>query len=206
MKLHYVSCKLLSILCAAGALSTVPAWAGSPVERVTAVLLPDGTYSPIAITEMGRETARILKSSGVALRWHLGATQVADDLLVVVRLRGRCDMDGSLSASKATVLGWSDEVDGRILPFSDLACDSIREFIQSARPLQYYVPANALLGRAMGRVLAHELYHIVADTASHGKDGVARPALSARELTTGQLNLRPPDVEAIRDGLRQMRH
>jgi len=62
-----------------------------------------------------------------------------------------------------------------------------------------------MLGRAMGRVLAHELYHIVADTAGHGENGVAQPALSARELTSGQLELRASDVEAIQSGLREPR-
>jgi hypothetical protein len=57
----------------------------------------------------------------------------------------------------------------------------------------------------MGRVLAHELYHMVADTDEHGEDGVAQPALSARELTSGQLELRPSDVAAIQSGLRQAR-
>jgi hypothetical protein len=42
----------------------------------------------------------------------------------------------------------------------------------------------------MGRVLAHELYHIVANTAEHGDEGVTQTALSARELTSGQLELR----------------
>ena len=63
--------------------------------------------------------------------------------------------------------------------------------------------SNILLGRAMGRVLAHELYHIVADTAEHGDNGVAQSSLSARELTSGQMELRPADVDAIQSGLRQ---
>ena len=49
----------------------------------------------------------------------------------------------------------------------------------------------------MGRVLAHELYHVVADTAEHGKDGVGQRTLSARELTTGQLEFRHSDVETV---------
>lgn len=196
--LHYVSCTLVLILCAS------PAWAGSPATPVTAVVLPHGAYSKTAINEMGREAAKILKRSGVALRWKLGQSlQVDDGLLVVVELRGRCEMDGSSARLMSTVLGRSHEVDGQILPFSELACDNIRGAIQSPYLPENQVQANMLLGRAMGRVLAHELYHIVADTAEHGTDGVAQPALSARQLTSGQLDFRPHDVAAIQSGLRQ---
>lgn len=205
MKLHHVCCTLISVSCVA-LLSTVPACAGSLQARVTAVILPQGNYSPVAVREMGREAARILSSSGVALRWHLGSTQVSDAMLVVVRLRGHCDMDGYPAADAPEVLGWSDEVNGEILPFSELACDNIRGLLQSGTGFDHHLPSNVMLGRAMGRVLAHELYHVVANTAHHDTGGVAQPSLSARELTSGELNLKPADVAAIRNGLRAMRH
>ena len=56
----------------------------------------------------------------------------------------------------------------------------------------------------MGRVLAHELYHIVADTSEHGRDGVAQAALSPRQLTSGLLELEPPEVAAVQKGLSQL--
>jgi hypothetical protein len=201
MKLHHVRCTLIA-LCAS------PAFAASlpgvpPPTPVTALLMPDGRYSPMAVGEMGREAARILKRSSVSLHFRVGSiAQATSDVLVVVRLHGHCEMDGSAAAAKSGPLGWSDEVDGRVLPFGEVSCDDIRGTIQSASLPANHVPANVLLGRAMGRVLAHELYHIVADTAEHGKDGVAQPALSARELTSGQLELKPKDVDAIQYGLR----
>jgi hypothetical protein len=174
--------------------------------QVTAIVLPDGRYSRLAIHEMGREAAHILKKSGVSLRWHLGEpAQAVNGLLVVVKLVGRCDMDGPPAFLMSAPLGWSHEANGVVLPFSDLACDNIRGAVQRAVLAGNQLRGNFLLGRAMGRVLAHELYHIVADTAEHGEDGVAQPALSARELTSGQLELRPSDVEAIQSGLRQTR-
>jgi hypothetical protein len=197
MKLHYVSALMALIGCAA------PVLAGSPPTAVTAVLLPDGRYSPMAIGEMGREAAHILRHSGVVLHWRLGAsTEVSGGLLIVVQLRGQCEMDDAPVHMTSPALGWSHEVNGKMLPFSDLACDNIRAAIQPALP-HSDVQSNVLLGRAMGRVLAHELYHIVADTSQHGEDGVAQPALSARELTSGQLELEASEVAAIQSGLRE---
>jgi hypothetical protein len=155
---------------------------------------------------MGREAAHILKKSGVSLAWRIGDPgQSVDGLLVVVRLVGRCDMDGLAAIPMTGPLGWSHQANGAVLPFSDLACDNIRGQVQNAQVAGNPFRGNMLLGRAMGRVLAHELYHIVADTSAHADGGVAQSELSARELTSGQLEFQPSDVEAMRIGLRQAR-
>jgi hypothetical protein len=199
-----VRCAFTLIFCAAHNLAGQPSTHLS--SQVTAVVLPDGRYSSVALREMGREAAHILKKSGVSLLWHLGVpAQGVNGRLVVVKLVGRCDMDGPSAFLTSGPLGWSHEANGVILPFSDLACDNIRGAVHSALLPWNQLRGNLLLGRAMGRVLAHELYHIVADTAEHGEDGVAQPAISAQELTSGLLELRPSDVEAIQSGLRQAR-
>jgi hypothetical protein len=180
----------------------VPLLAHQPSTPVTAVVLPDGHYSKLALREMDREASHILKQSGVSLRLRVGAPpQAVSGLLVVVKLRGRCDMDGSPAYLVRGPLGWAHLVDGVILPFSDLDCKNLRGAVQSAISDGNQQRGNVLLGRAMGRVLAHELYHIVGATAVHGRDGVTQAALSPRELTSGQLELGPTDISAVENGL-----
>jgi hypothetical protein len=206
--LDHVRSTLALMFCAATVLvGQTPTPLSAPLStHVTAVVMPDGRYSRVAVGEMGREAASILKKSGVTLSWDLQQpAREVNGLLVVVKLIGSCDMDAPQAPPKPGPLGWSHEVNGVVLPFSDLACDNIRGSVQNARLAGSQVRGNFLLGRAMGRVLAHELYHIVADTAGHGENGVAQPALSARELTSGQLELGPSDVEAIQSGLREAR-
>jgi hypothetical protein len=195
----------LAVFCAVPVLAVQPP--SQPHTQVTAVVIPDGRYSRVAIGAMGREAAHILKKSGVSLLWRVGDPgQSVDGMIVVVKLVGRCDMDGPAAAILMTgPLGWSHEANGVVLPFSDLACDNIRGQVQSAQVAGNPLRGNVLLGRAMGRVLAHELYHIVADTSKHADDGVTQSALSARELTSGQLEFRTSDVEAMQNGLRQGR-
>jgi hypothetical protein len=41
---------------------------------------------------------------------------------------------------------------------------------------------SPILGRALGRVIAHELYHIVGQTAEHHDTGVAKAVFSIRDL------------------------
>jgi hypothetical protein len=202
--LNYVRCAL-SVICLA-TFCAVPVRAEQKTEPVTAVVLPDGRYSTTALGEMGREAGHILKRSGVSLRWRIGVPpQAVSGLLVVVTLVGRCDMDGPPAHLAPGPLGWSHESDGTLLPFTDLACDSLRGAVAAAIPAGNPLGWNILLGRAMGRVLAHELYHIVADTAQHGRDGVAQAALSPRELTSGLLELNHAQTVAVQNGLNRAR-
>jgi hypothetical protein len=203
--LNYVRSAPFLILCAAS-FCAAPLLATQPPSpssiQITAVVLPEGRYSAVAVREMGREAANILKQSGVTLRWRVGTpTESINGRLVVVKLRGSCDMDGSPTFLVPGPLGWSHEVDGTILPFSDLACDNIRGAVHAAVAGDNPVRGNILLGRAMGRVLAHELYHIVADTSEHGRTGVAQEALSPQELTSGRLELQAPEMAAVQSGI-----
>jgi len=59
---------------------------------------------------------------------------------------------------------------------------------------------NTALGRALGRVMAHELYHIVGETTAHQIRGVAKASLSVQDLIGASLDfdiasltqMRPP--------------
>ena len=204
MTLNYVRCAPLIFCAAISFAASLPAV--QPSTPLTAVLLPERPYSKVAVHEMGLEAARILKQSGVALRWQVGIPDKAvSGILVVVKLAGNCDMDGSPALLVPGPLGWSHEVNGTILPFSDLACDNIRGAVAAAMSAGNDLRGNILLGRAMGRVLAHELYHVVADTSQHGREGVAQAALTPRELTSGQLSLEPSDAAAVESGLAEAR-
>src|SRR5579862_7466295 len=137
-----------AIFCATNvSASQPPPVSTQPSTQMTAVVLPDGRYSKVAIREMGREAAHILKRSGVSLRWHIGEpAQAVSGLLVVVKLVGRCDMDGSPAALVPGPLGWAHKVNGAIIPFSDLACDNLRGAVGAAMSDGSEPRGNVLLG------------------------------------------------------------
>lgn len=192
-----VSAILFAMFCAG------PVVAGERAMPVTAVVLPAGDYSKAAVREMGREAGHLLKQSGVSLRWRIGIPpQSVTGLLVVVKLVGDCDMDGGSATHLVPgPLGWSEETNGIVLPFSNIACDNLRGAVNSAVLEGDTVHSNLTLGRAMGRVLAHELYHVIAGTSDHSSRGVAQATLSPGELTTGTLQFQQSDTKAIENGL-----
>jgi hypothetical protein len=50
----------------------------------------------------------------------------------------------------------------------------------------------------MARVLAHELYHVLAGTESHSRRGLTQRALSGAELAADQLELDPNELNLMR--------
>jgi hypothetical protein len=67
-------------------------------------------------------------------------------------------------------------------------------------PLAMAVPMERakLLGRAMARVLAHEMYHFLTNTGKHSSTGIAKSTYSAGELTAQYLRFELAELEAIR--------
>ena len=99
-------------------------------------------------------------------------------------------------------LGWTHVSDGAILPFSDVDCDRVRVFLQkhllSVRPAD----RQTAFGRALGRVVAHELYHIFANTTHHGSDGVGKPAYTVQDLLSDEFRFEEREGEALRTSKR----
>jgi hypothetical protein len=98
------------------------------------------------------------------------------ELIVVASFNGSCS--GSAPSVKAVAsLGDTSIADGHILPFFRVDCGLIMQMLgPQADP--------SAIGKALGRVMAHEIYHIAARTTDHHDTGVAKAAFSARDLTT----------------------
>jgi hypothetical protein len=54
------------------------------------------------------------------------------------------------------------------------------------------------MGRALGRVVAHELVHILTRSGNHAREGVAQTALSGKELIGAPLRLTRGEVEKLK--------
>jgi hypothetical protein len=148
------------------------------------------------------EMARIMSTIGLAFKWSSLTENKGNELsarLAVIHFTGHCDVVNLATLnSRSGALGWTYMTDGAILPFSDIDCDGIRAFLQAdllAKPKEGHEDA---FGRAVGRVLAHELYHIFANTSRHSSHGVAKPYYSAQELLSKSFKFEPKECEELR--------
>lgn len=182
------------------ALSALSAATPGVRQEIAVVVHADETFSPQAWQAMQAEGHRIAAQAGLRLRFvqreEASKESFAD--LVVFRMKGRCEMDTSPALlDERGPFAWAFTANGNVLPFGEVKCDRVRESIKTVIPPAGKDAGDTLLGRALGRVVAHELYHMLANTTKHGKSGVARHALSARQLIDERLDFSTHERELL---------
>lgn len=160
---------------------------------VTVVYRFEHFHSRIAFQEMQRELETAMKPLGYAPEWR-GVTdtpmQSSVEKLVMVDFRGRCLAEAAdLPARTTNILARTQVSDGTVLPFSEVECDEVRASLHPAWGTRTQ-QSDVALGRALGKVLAHELYHVLMRTTAHSKDGIAKKSLSQADLVSGQLQFK----------------
>ena len=169
-------------------------------EGITIVLDFQGPRSEQSVAEMKREFAGIMKDSTLRFnfRWRSQASEEALTDLVLVRFTGKCVLEpvGYLYDERGP-MAFTYSTDGIVQPFSEVACDKVTSAVRSAMAGSDFANADILLGRALGRVLAHEVVHMLSKSGAHGRTGVAKTALSGSQLIAPELRLGPEDVERI---------
>jgi hypothetical protein len=128
-----------------------------------------------------------LQSAGYQVLWKsLGNSSDSASVVAVVELRGACRVPEANVSVKPVQRGASlasTAVEGdQVLPFSWINCETLTELL--APELARAAPGERdfLYGRAMGRLLAHELYHLLANTREHADAGVGKSSFSAKDL------------------------
>lgn len=159
---------------------------------------------PPAVTEALRdELESIMAPMGFRFEWRSLANVQGNEIaveLAVLTFKGRCEVSGLLPrATNPGALGWTHVSDGNILPFSDIECDRIREFIQKDLLAVHPEEREDAYGRAVARVVAHELYHIFANTSHHGSFGVGKSAYTAQELLSDDFQFEAKESMALRN-------
>ena len=187
-------------------LTTFAPWAFSG-SNLTVILDFKGPHSNGAVSEMQRETETIFKDSGLHLDWRFReeALHASYDDLVLVRFRGACVLEPAPyppylydELGPSETLAFTHTTDGAVLPFSEVACNKVAASARSTMHGGDFARSDLFLGRALGRVLAHELVHILTGSGKHGREGVEKRALSGRQLTEESLPLSSDDLERLR--------
>jgi len=154
---------------------------------VTVVMESEKPLPSEAVLALKKEIDRLFASTRLRIDWvSRGETglgfEAAD--IVVVRLRGDCRAP-SMPAGPPDELGplaWTHVSHGTVLPFSEVECERVTRAAHSALIGGERVRAQQMVGRALGRVVAHELIHIFLQQKSHAAKGIFRRGLTPRQL------------------------
>jgi hypothetical protein len=167
--------------------------------------------TPDVLSAMSRELGILMQPAGFQVVWR-GAgdppSTAGAEHLVMVELRGVCTAQFSSMTSTPlyfpTPLASSSVSDGKVLPFSWVDCAALNRFLAPVVSATSQAEQDDLYGRSMARLLAHEFYHILAQTDDHAPSGIAKARFSTADLLadhfdfeTFALNrLRPPATMA----------
>ena len=175
-----------------------------PAQATLGIVLRfDRPYSESMLTAMEEEAGTILRPSGLTIQWRLFQDAVGkpfDYPLLVVRFRGQCEIQAGLGdGDSESPLAATHLFDGVPILHADLYCDRVWNLVG---PQINSSPLSAvMMGRALGRVLVHEVYHMAGRTRGHGKDGVTKAVLTPWDLVGGSLRLQRSESELIMNRL-----
>ena len=189
-------------LCLILALAALPAagQVGSTAVFTQFEHAPDG----LVLEAMEGEVASIMEPSGLHMEWReltgIRAAEVFTDL-AVAKFVGHCNPSGVTTGSRDVgALGWSHISDGEVLPFADVDCDRLRVFLRKDLAARDPRDRDRIFGRALGRVLAHELLHIFAREKAHTSREVDRAYYSEHQLLSDNFNAEAREAHIVKTG------
>jgi len=199
--------KLFHSLLAMASLAIPPVVYAQAGPRVAVYTNFESHPSERSMNEMKREVEALLQPAGLHVDWRSldSASGESFSDLYVVHFRGHCLVDrfhllfSELGPYGDTVvLGATKTVDERIQPFGSLECDPIRRSITPRILGLAHPEREAVFGRALGRVLAHELYHMMTKSAKHAHAGVFKASHKRDDLLSERFAFEQKEQSELR--------
>ena len=152
------------------------------------------SLDPVSVHIARQEIQRLLAPAGVELVWNQADRDVGR--AVVGTFEGSCSLDtlptGPSGYTGAVALAESSVSSGRVLPYFHVDCARlIRTLTPALQPLTLPL-RRELFGRALGRVMAHEVYHILSQRKDHDEVGVAKASFTLHDLTAQRFDFEFP--------------
>jgi hypothetical protein len=171
--------------------------------RLGIVLDPVVPMSGTTVRAMRDELDRLLRPAGISPEVYLMADEVhlgkVDDL-VIVSLKG-CSVVpvGLPRLGKVSRLGWVVRVDGEMLSTIHVDCTEVGAHVSSALVWAQQGFSKTMMGRALARVLVHELLHYLTGSVEHSGSRLFREQVDAQTLVDPRVELETGDVAALRE-------
>jgi hypothetical protein len=176
-------------------------------QRITLLLYVDAPqYASVeSLNAMKRELFEMMNTPTVDFQFvtpEQAKPPAYFSTLVSVRLAGACNIETRTAAEMTKgALAFAHSSDGRILPFIEIECDRVRRHARSA----FWGPDNDrtayLYGRALARVLAHELYHVLTGRKQHTATGLTSKSLTGLQLISDAYDWEDESLHAVLGGM-----
>lgn len=194
----------VSVPLMAGKASTDPV---SNPHSITVLLDFEKPHSHVPLKAMQSELESIFAGTGITLDLRLKDQLPPDPQfgdLLIFKMSGHCSTEqlpiGAILDERGP-LAWTYASDGEMLSFGEVQCDRIRLSLQ-----RLYGPETAemhsnLYAKALARVVAHEMYHMLSNSPAHTKNGVTKASLTPRELAEDPMHFPQNTDQLLRKAL-----
>jgi len=160
-----------------------------------------GTVRAAAFEAMQKELSGLMSGAGFTAQWEdLTSYRDVSGYIVVVDLEGDCSVPfhtETVPLQDGTPIGSTATSENHILPFVSLNCSALNALLAPYMADQPASFREFVFGRALGRVLAHELYHVVSRSGAHLDSGVAKARFSAADLMKNQFEFSEVALDRI---------
>ena len=171
-----------------------------------------------ALQALQTELQRVLTPAAIDLTRIQPSKDKQSDPEVQLAVVGTFDGDCSVEnlpqlqgrAIQTRTLAESSVSSGHILPYFRVDCNQVIRTLSPALWSLSVPMRERILGRALARTIAHEIYHIVAQTTDHERTGIAKAVLTLSDLYTTRFDFSseslrrmaaPPSPKTSRDAL-----
>jgi hypothetical protein len=176
----------------------------SPDHKLVLYLrTPTTTSRPVLAME--QEVESQIKAAGYQVEWRrLGGSALGteDGFIAIIELKGTCEAPAPgiyvTPVKTGASLASTAVENGQVLPFSWINCETMTETLAASLTTADSDRRDFLYGRAMGRVLTHELYHLLANEIEHLESGVAKSSFTAGDLLSEHFTLPIPALDRLR--------
>jgi hypothetical protein len=190
-------CLLTSSLSVPVAAASVPAAGNIAVS----LRLRTGTVRAAAFEELQKELAGLMHAAGVTTRWEDPTSyRDVDGYTVVVDLEGDCSVPFHAEIAppqEGSPIGSTATAENHLLPFVNVNCSGLNALLGPFTTDQPDAFREFVFGRALGRVLAHELYHIVTQSGDHSNAGVGKARFSGADLMKNEFEFNEMALDRI---------
>ena len=187
--------------------ATIPAPGASVTVQLA--LSVESDLSPRAVALMRAEIERIWQPYGVVIRWEaVGSGESGPQLRLTI---ADSELDHPQQSAAQPALAWI-WFDTPTRPGNDIhvSVDAARRLVAGVRVGGRSVSAwpalgETLLGRALGRGIAHEVGHYLLASSQHANEGLMRPHVLPDDLLTFRARdyaLAPAAVRSLASGAR----
>jgi hypothetical protein len=182
------------------ALGVLPAGAGTLDVPLSVVYQFQHEPPPAILESIQTELDEIMFPVGLRFTWQSLATNTGRELyneLIMLKFYGDCDI-ANIRAQKGYPgpFGWTHIIDGQVSHFIGINCDGVRIVLQWDLLESSEEARVGAYGRAVARVLAHEICHALLGK-KHSLSGIGKGSYNDEDLLSKRFVFSKKQAESL---------